>query len=170
MPHTIHSVRLFHLAFAHPVHTVPRTPPPLERLLRFRLIFEELMEFGRAIGIDGLADKTEEEFERVLKDTMKEFSIREDLPVDLSGAADALGDIDYVTAGANLVFGFPAEQVLAEIQRANMSKLGADGCPIKDGYGKIIKGPNYRPPNIAQVLLDACEPDDNSQDRIWGPR
>lgn len=168
--HTIKLVRLFHLAFSHPVHHVPRTPPPLERLLRFRLIFEELMEFGRAIGVKGLVDITDEEFEQVLKDTMKEFSICEDYPVDLTGAADALGDIDYVTAGASLVFGFPAEAVLAEIHRANMSKLGEDGRPIKDGYGKIVKGPNYQPPNIAQVLLDACHPDADSQDQIWGPR
>ena len=167
--HTIKLVRLFHLAFAHPVRTVPTTPKPLERLLRFRLIFEELMEFGRAIGIDGLANKTEEEFERILKGTMAEFSINEDCPVDLAGAADALGDIDYVTSGSNLVFGFPAEAVLAEIHRANMSKLGDDGRPIQDAYGKVVKGPNYKPPNVAQVLLDACRPDDD-QARIWGPR
>jgi predicted HAD superfamily Cof-like phosphohydrolase len=168
--HTIELVRLFHLAFAHPVRTVPTTPKPLERLLRFRLLFEEVMEFGRAIGVSGLSEQTQEAFEADVKRTMAEFSINEDAVVSLSEAADALGDIDYVTAGANLVFGFPAEAVVAEIHRANMSKLGADGRPVHDGYGKVVKGPNYKKPNVAQVLLDACSPDEDEQSRIWGPR
>jgi len=168
--HTIKLVRLFHLAYAHPVHHVPRTPPARERLLRFRLLFEELMEFGRAIGVEGLCEQDAEAFEADVKRTLGEFRIAPDAPVNLAEAADALGDIDYVTAGANLVFGFPAEAVLAEIHRANMSKLGDDGRPIHDAHGKVVKGPNYRPPNVAQVLLDACRPDDADQDRIWGPR
>lgn len=167
--HTIQLVRLFHLAFAHPVHHVPRTPPPDQRLLRFRLLLEEVMEFGRAVGIAELSDGSQAEFESRLKSVLSTFSINEDAPVNLPDAADALGDIDYVCAGANLVFGFPAEAVAAEIHRANMSKLGADGAPIHDEFGKVVKGPNYRKPNVAQVLLDACDASDG-QDKIWGPR
>lgn len=167
--HTIQLVRLFHLAFAHPVHHVPRTPPPDQRLLRFRLLLEEVMEFGRAIGVEPLCSDTQEEFERKVKEVLATFTIDETATVNLPEAADALGDIDYVCAGANLVFGFPAEAVVAEIHRANMSKLGADGAPIHDEFGKVVKGPNYRKPNVAQVLLDACDASDG-QDKIWGPR
>lgn len=169
--HTIKLVRLFHLAFSHPVHHVPRTPTPKERLLRFRLLMEEVLEFGRAIGVEPLCTDTQEEFEAKVKEVLAAFSIDESAPIDLPGAADALGDIDYVCAGANLVFGFPAEAVVAEIHRANMSKLGADGQPIHDEFNKVVKGPNYRPPNVAQVLLDACNPSDARDDaRIWGPK
>jgi hypothetical protein len=46
-----------------------------------------------------------------------------------------------------------------EVQRANMSKLGADGKAIHsrgmelDGYpeGKTLKGPNYSPPDLAAI-------------------
>ena len=39
-----------------------------------------------------------------------------------------------------------------EIHRSNMSKLGLDGKPIYREDGKIIKGPEYFPPNLKQFL------------------
>ncbi len=33
-----------------------------------------------------------------------------------------------------------------------MSKLGADGKPIYREDGKVMKGPSYFKPNIAQIL------------------
>jgi len=42
--------------------------------------------------------------------------------------------------------------VFSEIQRSNMSKLGADGKPIYREDGKVLKGPNYFKPNIADIL------------------
>ena len=44
------------------------------------------------------------------------------------------------------------EEVFNEIQRSNMSKLGADGKPIFREDGKVLKGPNYFKPNIKAVL------------------
>lgn len=44
------------------------------------------------------------------------------------------------------------DDVLAEVQRSNMSKLGEDGKPIYREDGKILKGPNFFTPNIAEVL------------------
>lgn len=150
--HTIHHVAEFHGVFGHPIALEPTVPDPKQRLLRFRLIFEELMEFGRSIGIAGLADCTHEEFEQRVKDAMGDFVINTDCTVDMVEAADALGDIDYVTQGSNLVFGFPAEAIVEEIHDANMSKLGPDGKPLKDEFGKTVKGPNTRKPDIARIL------------------
>lgn len=39
-----------------------------------------------------------------------------------------------------------------EVHRSNMSKLGLDGKPIYREDGKIIKGPDYFPPNLKQFL------------------
>ena len=39
-----------------------------------------------------------------------------------------------------------------EVHRSNMSKLGLDGKPIYREDGKIIKGPEYFPPNLKQFL------------------
>jgi hypothetical protein len=33
-----------------------------------------------------------------------------------------------------------------------LSKLGADGKPIRREDGKVVKGPNFSPPDIGAVL------------------
>ncbi len=154
--HSIHLVREFHEIFGHPIATAPTTPDAKRRLLRFRLIFEELLEFGRAIGVDDLANVTQEEFDALVRTALNSFSIDETCEVNLPEAADALGDIDYVVQGSNLEFGFPAEKISAEIHEANLSKLGPDGRPIYDAAGKVVKGPNTRKPDILKILLDSA--------------
>ena len=162
--HTISRVEAFHRAFGHPVAPIPTVPDAKTRLLRFRLFLEELMEFGRAIGIAGLVEMPDEDFQAFCKDQMAHITIDATAEVNLVEAADALGDIDYVTQGANLVFGFPAETIGEAIHRSNMSKLGPDGKPIQDEHGKIVKGPNYFKPDIAAVLRE------DEENYLWGPR
>jgi len=73
---------------------------------------------------------------------------------DLIEVADALGDMLYILCGTILEHGMQhkIEEVFNEIQRSNMSKLGADGKPIYREDGKVLKGPNYFKPNIAKIL------------------
>lgn len=73
---------------------------------------------------------------------------------DLVEVADALGDMLYILCGTILEHGmqFKIEEVFEEIQRSNMSKLGADGKPIYREDGKVLKGPNYFKPDIGTIL------------------
>jgi predicted HAD superfamily Cof-like phosphohydrolase len=73
---------------------------------------------------------------------------------DLVEVADALGDMLYILCGTILAHGLQhkIEEVFTEIQRSNMSKLGADGKPIYREDGKVMKGENYFKPNIKEVL------------------
>ena len=73
---------------------------------------------------------------------------------DLVEVADALTDINYVTYGAGHTFGIDLNACCKEVHRSNMSKLGADGQPVKDERGKVLKGPAYSPPSLAQVLAN----------------
>lgn len=66
--------------------------------------------------------------------------------------ADALGDIVYVCYGFALELGYDLRDVITEIHASNMTKLGADGEPIMRVDGKVLKGPNYVPPNIPVTL------------------
>lgn len=116
-------VRNFHLIFQRPIRTVPTLPSMEERMLRLELIEEETDEFNAALRKG-----------------------------DLVAAADALGDLLYVTYGACVEFGIDADKVLAEIHRSNMTKLDADGKAILREDGKVLKGPNYEPPNLKAVL------------------
>ena len=73
---------------------------------------------------------------------------------DMIEVADALGDMLYILCGTIIEHGMQhkIEAVFEEIQRSNMSKLGADGQPIYREDGKVLKGPNYFKPNIKQIL------------------
>ena len=73
---------------------------------------------------------------------------------DLVEIADALGDMMYILCGTILSHGLQdkIENIYEEIQRSNMSKLGADGKPIYREDGKILKGPNYFKPDIKKQL------------------
>ena len=71
---------------------------------------------------------------------------------DLVETADALADLVYVIYGMALETGIDLPGVLAEVQRSNMSKLGADGRPIHRADGKVLKGPDFFGPDVAGVL------------------
>jgi predicted HAD superfamily Cof-like phosphohydrolase len=75
---------------------------------------------------------------------------------DVVAIADALADIVYIACGTAQALGIPFDDVFAEVHRANMSKLGADGRPILRADGKILKGPAYTPPDVAAVLAAAA--------------
>lgn len=73
---------------------------------------------------------------------------------DMNELADALGDMLYILCGTMIEHGFQEymEKVFTEIHRSNMSKLGTDGKPVYREDGKILKGPNFFRPRIAQVI------------------
>ena len=75
---------------------------------------------------------------------------------NLEEVADALGDMLYILCGTILEHGlqYKIEEVFDEIQRSNMSKLGADGKPIYREDGKVLKGPHYFKPDIKRVLTE----------------
>ena len=116
-------VKTFMLTFGQIVRTKPQFPDEKVMNLRFDLIKEELNE---------------------LKDAMQTKNLKE--------IADALTDILYVTYGAGYAYGINLDKCFKEVQRANMSKLGKDGKPIYNEKGKVMKGPNYSPPNLKQFI------------------
>ena len=71
---------------------------------------------------------------------------------DLLEIADALTDILYVTYGAGHAFGINLDRCFDEVQRSNMSKLGADSKPIYNEEGKVMKGPNYFKPDLSKFI------------------
>lgn len=73
---------------------------------------------------------------------------------DLVEVADALGDLLYILCGTLLKHGLEhkIDEVFREIQRSNMSKLGADGKPIYREDGKVLKSELYFKPDIAAII------------------
>lgn len=126
MKNKIAAVHEFHSAFGLGINHAPIANLGEDKnLLRFNLMKEENEEYLEAAN-DG----------------------------DLVEVADALGDMLYILCGTIIEHGmqYKIEEVFNEIQRSNMSKLGADGKPIFREDGKVLKGPTYFKPNIQGIL------------------
>jgi predicted HAD superfamily Cof-like phosphohydrolase len=126
MKNKIAAVQKFHQAFGLGINQEPIANLGKDKhLLRFNLMKEENEEYLEAANNN-----------------------------DLIEVADALGDMLYILCGTIIEHGMQhkIEEVFNEIQRSNMSKLGADGKPIYRADGKVLKGPNYFKPNIQEIL------------------
>lgn len=73
---------------------------------------------------------------------------------DLVEVLDALCDIQYVLDGTFLEFGLHDFKLdaMGEVHSSNMSKLGAGGRPVLSEDGKVLKGPDFRRPDLAPIL------------------
>lgn len=120
--------------------------------LRIDLISEEYSELLCALGgykavpnpeYKGDATPNEPEQELVNFDSPEEQRI---------AVADALGDLAYVVAGAAVTWGIPLGEVFQEIHRSNMTKSRAN----VRADGKILKGPEYDPPDLKKAWQEAC--------------
>lgn len=46
------------------------------------------------------------------------------------------------------------DKAFVSVHESNMSKLGDDGKPIRREDGKVLKGPNYKEPDMLKVLME----------------
>lgn len=123
---TLDQVKEFHETYGLPVKTAPDISDAKTNALRINLLAEELEELQEALDAG-----------------------------DIVEVLDALTDLQYVLDGAYLSFGLHdvKEAAFAEVQRSNMSKLGADGKPIvRPEDGKILKGPGFFEPDLSQFV------------------
>lgn len=132
-------VREFHEAFGLPAPTSPTAQDAATIRLRMRLINEEAEEvinelnnliYARDFGAS----------DEVLRRLLKE-----------------LADLRYVVEGAAVTFGLPIDDAYEEVHRSNMSKLGEDGKPVYRHDNKVLKGPNYREPDMEQFIPQIIE-------------
>ncbi|WP_307821519.1 MazG nucleotide pyrophosphohydrolase domain-containing protein [Streptomyces coffeae] len=116
-------VRVFHLAFGLDARTTPTAVSSELAAQRQDLLAEEVAEVAEASAEGTLAHLAHE-----------------------------LADVVYVAYGTALVHGIDLDAVIAEIHRANMTKLGPDGRPTLRADGKVLKGDHYQAPDVPAVL------------------
>ena len=129
----------------------------------FQEIVNAVAAFHDAFGIENFDEpnaKLSPQQVQLRFDLMREENeeyLEAALKQDLVEIADALGDQLYILCGTILRHGLQHKivEVFEEIQRSNMSKLGADGKPIYREDGKVLKGENYFRPNIAAIVLES---------------
>ncbi len=120
------------------------------------LLSNQAIEFRQAYKIpNSLSGRTRQK--NLIVEEFKEF-IEADYKMammDISSRADCLkelADLVYVCAQYAENMDWDLEQALRRVHRSNMSKLGDDGKPIYRKDGKVLKGPNYQPPDLSDLV------------------
>ena len=99
------------------------------RAVQHRIIVEEFKEFLEAEGM--LYMKTLDHQEHALKE---------------------LADLVYVCYQYAENMHWFLDEALNRVHESNMSKLDEDGKPIYREDGKVLKGPNYKPPDLSDLF------------------
>ena len=63
-----------------------------------------------------------------------------------------LADLVYVCYQYAANMDWLLDEALNRVHISNMSKLGEDGKPIYREDGKVLKGPNYKPPDLSDLF------------------
>jgi predicted HAD superfamily Cof-like phosphohydrolase len=170
---TLEKVREFHTIYAQPIRT-NRSLRVDEKQLRLDLIVEEVRELAEAVAahdyveiFDALGDIDYVAQGAVLtfgldlskaypkfRDGSKVSNLTEEVAFladaldreNISDVEDSLAAISTIVHMMSATFGVDLDDIVAIIHYSNLTKLGADGKPIYNSAGKVIKGPNYVPP------------------------
>jgi len=119
--------------------------------------FELVKEFMRSFGQDVLteASLSDERTRKLRANLILEESAEVQGAIDekdIHNIAKELTDLLVVTYGAGAAFGIDLDKCFEEVHRSNMSKLGVDGKPVYREDGKILKGENYTPADLREIL------------------
>ena len=63
-----------------------------------------------------------------------------------------LADLVYVCYQYAENQGWDLDEAMYRVHESNMSKLDEEGKPIYRDDGKVLKGPNYKPPNLEDLV------------------
>ena len=99
------------------------------RAVQKELIIEEFKEFLKAEGFLFMHGKNHQEH-----------------------ALKELADLVYVCYQYAANMGWFLDEALDRVHKSNLSKLDEEGNPIYREDGKVLKGPNYKPPNLEDLF------------------
>ena len=71
---------------------------------------------------------------------------------DYESQLKELADLVYVCYQFAENMEWDLDEAMNRVHASNMSKLGEDGNPIRRPDGKILKGPNYKPPTLTDLV------------------
>lgn len=132
--------QVFNQPFAEKRPTFTESDPLFEKLrMQLSLIQEEGNEFNEAleewISASPVALLSEAEKLQCKHEVLKE-----------------LADLVYVCYQMAAFLGLDLDQALDRVHQSNLSKLDRDGKAIYSVNGKVLKGPNYKKPDLTDLL------------------
>ena len=119
---------------------------------------EQAKEFRSTYGIDNSPSlPSRNKQKNLIVEEFKEFLESEGMlfrnnPVFPAEALKELADLVYVCYQYAENMNWYLDEALDRVHKSNMSKLDEDGHPIYRDDGKVLKGANYKPPNLTDLV------------------
>lgn len=140
----------------------PSVPPPETRVLRVRLMFEELMETAAAAGVSITLAAPNGEILALVhapEGSIWPVEFSADGEFDLVEFVDGVADTIVTATGSFSAVGVPDETILKLVDENNLEKFGP-GHYVDEG-GKLIKPPGFKnvKPQIEAALADLSAKD-----------
>lgn len=130
-------------------------------LLRLALVTEEVSELSAAMNamVNELKLSNDERDKLfVMREYIERAKVKAqkaepmEWPEAKRETLDGLADSIVVLIGTALAFGLDLNEAMKRVHRSNMSKMGPDGRPIYREDGKILKGPDFKPPVLDDLV------------------
>ena len=121
-------------------------------------ISEQAKEFRTKYNLRNSQNREKRTYQKTLViEEFKEFleaddQLYRDNPTVIAEALKELADLVYVCYQYAENMNWFLDEALHRVHESNMSKLGEDGKPIYREDGKVLKGPNYKPPNLTDLI------------------
>ena len=121
-------------------------------------ISDQARQFRSTYGIKNNPTKQSRSYQKnLIVEEFKEFLEADgvlwrnnnDLDAD---ALKELADLVYVCYQYAENMGWFLDEALDRVHKSNMSKLDKDGKPIYRDDGKVLKGPDYKPPDLSDLF------------------
>tara|TARA_B100000424_G_C22823632_1_gene440408 strand:+ start:480 stop:860 length:381 start_codon:yes stop_codon:yes gene_type:complete len=121
-------------------------------------ISEQAKEFRTKYNLKSSQTKEQRSYQKnLIVEEFKEFLEAEgelwhNHPDYPSHCLKELADLVYVCYQYAENMGWFLDEALDRVHISNMSKLGADGKPLYREDGKVLKGPDYKPPSLEDLI------------------
>ena len=121
-------------------------------------ISEQAKEFRTKYNLKSSRSKDKRSYQKnLIVEEFKEFLeaegmlFRENIVFE-SEALKELADLVYVCYQYAENMGWLLDEALDRVHLSNMSKLDEEGKPVYREDGKVLKGPNYKPPTLTDLV------------------
>ena len=121
-------------------------------------ISEQAKEFRTKYQLKNSTDRSTRSCQKnLIVEEFKEFlesegSLFREHPDAQEETLKELADLVYVCYQYAENMNWSLDEALNRVHESNMSKLDEDGKPIYREDGKVLKGPNYKPPDLSDLV------------------
>ena len=126
--------------------------------MKTSFLSEQAKEFRKKYGLKNSADRmTRGVQHKIIVEEFKEFLEADGMlfrnsPQYPQNCLKELSDLVYVCYQYAANMGWDLDEAMFRVHQSNMSKLDDEGKPIYREDGKVLKGPNYKPPNLEDLF------------------